>query len=203
MVFSVQWLQKCTGRYCTSSCDPMVKLKPVVDSYTGPYKDKYRFRTGLLIFIHVCILLTALFSYTTQAVPLINNYIIAVVCVLLIRAAAAGVYRNTALNYLEFIHYFNLFSISLLSDLSYHLWWNNGKGYMSIVSVSISMIVFTATVLAHIYVKLERKTACWDLTGSSVTGSQCKHMTNARIEPSSILAFGRTFTLTWSQCKIF
>ena len=133
----------------------MVKLKPLVDSYTGPYKDKYRFWTGLLIFIRI--LLTALFSYTTQAVPLINNYIIAVVCVLLIRAAAAGVYRNTALNYLEFIHYFNLFSISLLSELSYHLQWNNGKGYTSIVSVSISMIVFTATVLAHIYVKLERK----------------------------------------------
>ena len=146
MVFSVQWLQKCTGRYCKSSRDPMVKLKPLVNSYTGPYKDKYRFWTGLLIFIRI--LLTALFSYTTQAVPLINNYIIAVVCVLLIRAAAAGVYRNTALNYLEFIHYFNLFSISLLSDLSYHLWWNNGKGYMSIVSVSISMIVFTAIVLA-------------------------------------------------------
>ena len=136
----------------------MVKLKPLVNSYTGPYKDKYRFWTGLLIFIRI--LLTALFSYTTQAAPLINNYIIAVVCVLLIRAAAAGVYRNTALNYLEFIHYFNLFSISLLSDLSYHLWWNNGKGYMSIVSVSISMIVFAAIVLAHIYVKLERKTAC-------------------------------------------
>ena len=29
-----------------------------------------------------------------------------------------------------------------------------------------------------------------------VTGSQCKHTTNARIEPSSILAFGRMFTLT-------
>ena len=155
MVFSAQWLQKCTGRYCKSSRDPMVKLKPLVDSYTGPYKDKYRFWTGLLIFIRI--LLTALFSYTTQAVPLINNYIIAVVCVLLIRAAAAGLYRNTALNYLEFIHYFNLFSISLLSELSYHLQWNNGKGYTSIVSVSISMIVFTATVLAHIYVKLERK----------------------------------------------
>ena len=28
------------------------------------------------------------------------------------------------------------------------------------------------------------------------TGSQCKCTTNARIEPSSILAFARTFTLT-------
>ena len=28
------------------------------------------------------------------------------------------------------------------------------------------------------------------------TRSQCKRTTNARIEPSSILAFGRTFTLT-------
>ena len=32
-----------------------------------------------------------------------------------------------------------------------------------------------------------------------VTGSQCKHTTNARIEPSSILEFGRTFTLTYGR----
>ena len=155
MVFSAQWLQKCTGRYCKSSRDPLVKLKPLVDSYTGPYKDKYRFWTGLLIFIRV--LLTALFSYTTQTMPGINNYIIAIVCVLLIRAAAAGVYRETALNYLEFFHYFNLFSISLLSELSFRLQWNTARVYLSSASVITSMIVFTGTVLDHIFLKMNKK----------------------------------------------
>ena len=155
MVFSAQWLQKCTGRYCKSSRDPMVKLKPLVDSYTGPYKDKYRFWTGLLIFIRV--LLTALFSYTTQTMPGINNYIIVAVCGLLIKVSATGVYRNTALNNLEFLHYLNVISISLLNELSHRLQWINARLYLSSSSVCISMLLFASTVLAHIYIKIEAK----------------------------------------------
>ena len=155
MVFSAQWLQKCTGRYCKSSRDPMVKLKPLVDSYTGPYKDKYRFWAGLLIFIRV--LLTALFSYTTQTMPEINNYIIVAVCVFLIRVSATGVYRNAALNNLEFFHYLNILSISLLSALSHRLQWINARLYLISASVCISMLLFASTVLAHIYIKIEAK----------------------------------------------
>ena len=155
MVFSAQWLQKCTRRYCKSSRDPMVKLKPLFDSYTDPYKNKYHFWIGLLIFIRV--LLTALFSYTTQTMPGINNYIIVIVCMLLVRAASTGVYKETALNYLEFFHYFNLFSISLLSELSFRLQWNTARVYLSSASVITSMIVFTGTVLAHIFLKLNKK----------------------------------------------
>ena len=42
LVFSVQWLQRYSGKCCKSSRDPVVKLKPFLDAYTGPYKDKYR-----------------------------------------------------------------------------------------------------------------------------------------------------------------
>ena len=155
MVFSAQWLQKCTGRYCRSSRDPMVKLKPLIDSYTGPYKDKYRFWTGLLIFIRV--LLTALFSYTTQTMPGINNYIIVAVCVLLIRVSATGVYRKSALNKLEFFHYLNMLSISLMSELSHRLQWINARLYFSFASVCVSVLLFAGTVLAHVYIKIEAK----------------------------------------------
>ena len=152
MVFSAQWLQKCTGRYCKSSHDPMVKLKPLVDSYTGPYKDKYRFWTGLLIFIRV--ILTALFSYTMSG---INNYIIVFVCALLIIVAVNGVYRNAALNNLELFHYFNLFSISLLTALFNQLQWINARLYLSSASVSFSILLFIGTILTNIYATIEIK----------------------------------------------
>ena len=155
MVFSAQWLQKCTGRYCKSSRDPIVKLKPLVDSYTGPYKDKYRFWTGLLIFIRV--LLTALFSYTTQTIPELNNYIIIAVCGLLITVAVTGVYRKSALNYLECLHYLNMISISLLNEISQRLQWINARLYLSSASVCISMLLFVSTVLAHVYIKIAAK----------------------------------------------
>ena len=155
MIFSIQWLQKCTGRYCRSSRDPIVKLKPLVDSYTGPYKDRYRYWTGLLVFIRV--ILTALFSYTTQTKPEINNYIIVFLCVLLIRIAAKGVYRNAALNNLEFFHYFNLLCISILNALSHQEQWTNESLYFTTASISFSMILFIGTVFIHIYIKLENK----------------------------------------------
>ena len=58
LVFSSQWLQSYSGKYCKSSRDLVVKLKPLIDAYTGPYKDKYQFWTGnasqfdTCIFIH-------------------------------------------------------------------------------------------------------------------------------------------------------
>ena len=41
LVFSGQWLQQYSGKCCKSSRDPVVKLKPFIDAYTGPYKDNY------------------------------------------------------------------------------------------------------------------------------------------------------------------
>ena len=41
LVFSAQWLQRYSGKCCRSSRDPVVKLKPFIDAYTGPYEDKY------------------------------------------------------------------------------------------------------------------------------------------------------------------
>ena len=75
LVFSSQWSQRYSGKCCKrSSMDPVVKLKPFIDAYTGPYKDKYRFWTGLLLIIRLIV--TTVFSYTTGTIPQVNNYII-------------------------------------------------------------------------------------------------------------------------------
>ena len=41
VIFLGQWLQCYTGRYCRSSIDPFIILKPFIDAYYGPFKDKY------------------------------------------------------------------------------------------------------------------------------------------------------------------
>ena len=46
LVFSSQWLQCYSGKCCKSTRDPVVRLKPLIDAYTGPFKDRYRFWTG-------------------------------------------------------------------------------------------------------------------------------------------------------------
>ena len=47
LLLSVQWLQRYSGKCCKGTRDPIVRLKPLLDVYTGPYRDKHRFWTGL------------------------------------------------------------------------------------------------------------------------------------------------------------
>ena len=151
LVFSAQWLQRYSGKCCKSSRDPVVKLKPFLDAYTGPYKDKYRYWTGLLLIVRL--LLTAVFSYTTGTVPQYNNYIIAFISSALL-FLSRGVYRNNILNLLEYFYFFNLVWLSLINILSNHM----GYSYhttitLTAVSVGISLFAFVGIVLAHILKK--------------------------------------------------
>ena len=151
LVFSAQWLQRYSGKCCKSSRDPVVKLKPFLDAYTGPYKDKYRYWTGLLLIVRV--LLTTVFSYTTGTVPQYNNYIIVFISSALL-SLSRGVYRNNVLNLLEYFYLFNLVWLSLVNILSNHM----GYSYhttitLTAVSVGISLFAFVGIVLAHILKK--------------------------------------------------
>ena len=154
LVFSSQWLQRYSGKCCKSSMDPTVKLKPLIDAYSGPYKDKYRFWTGLLLIIRV--ILTTTFSYTTGPIPQLNNYIIIIISGILIKMSNGGVYRDKRLNTLESLYLINLGIISLLAALSDHMRLEITY-FITATSISISLLVFFATVLTHVYISIEKK----------------------------------------------
>ena len=150
LVFSAQWLQRYSGKCCRSSRDPVVKMKPFIDAYTGPYKDKYRFWTGLLLIVRL--ILTPVFSYTTGSLSIVNNYIIALIA-FIIMIFMRSVYRKKHINVLEYFYFLNLSVLSLLSAVCN----DYGLSVHSItiitgVSVSLAMAVFLATVVAHIYI---------------------------------------------------
>ena len=153
LVFSAQWLQRYSGRCFKSSRDPVVKLKPFIDAYTGPYKDKYRYWTGLLLIVRL--LLTTVFSYTTGTVPQINNYIIAVVTAVLLYLSR-GVYRKRKINMLEAFYLINLGVMSQLNALSYSI---NLHIYSTIttVSITLSLAVFILTVILHILAGIKKR----------------------------------------------
>ena len=151
LVFSVQWLQRYSGKCCKSSRDPVVKLKPFLDAYTGPYKDKYRYWTGLQLIVRL--LLTTMFSYTTGTVPQYNNYIIVVISSALL-FLSRGVYRNNISNLLEYFYFFNLVWLSLINILSNHMGYSYHTTIMlTAVSVGISLFAFVGIILAHILKK--------------------------------------------------
>ena len=155
-IFSSQWMQRFCGRYCRSSWDPFYRFKPFIDAYTGPYKDKYRYWTGLLLIIRL--LLTTVFSYTTGTLPIINNYIIAFTSAILIYLLAQEVYRNKIFNRLELFYMVNLGSTAFLLALLDKFELNDDIPSTTIMalSISLSMSVFICTVLVHLYIVMKR-----------------------------------------------
>ena len=91
LLFSIQWLQRYTHytalRWGT-------RFKPIFDAYTGPYKSRHRYWTGLLLLVRV--LLFLVFSLNVLGDPTINLLAIVttILCILTYSAYVGGVYRN-------------------------------------------------------------------------------------------------------------
>ena len=157
VIFCSQWLQQYGGKYCSSRFDPYVRLKPFIDSYTGPYKDKYRFWTGLLLIVRL--ILTTVFAYTTGSLPQVNNYITVFVCLILL-AFVRGKDKNKTNTVLEFFYLFNLAITCLLNAVSSDVFKFNIKIYINGVSIGLSLVVFIGIVMSHVYVLLRKKYTC-------------------------------------------
>ena len=152
-IFCSQWMMRFCGRHCRSSWDPFYRFKPFIDPYTGPYKDKYRYWTGLLLIERL--LVATVFSYTTGTVPQLNSYVIMIIAFTTL-FLSRGVYRSKKLNLLEYFYLFNLGLVSVLNALSDHMVF----GYYVVitvtgVSVGLSLITFLGTVIVHIYIALK------------------------------------------------
>ena len=117
LVFSSQWLQRYSGKCCKSTRDPVVRLKPLIDAYTGPFKDKYRFWTGLCLIVRL--MLTVVFSFTTTLQSKLNNYIILLIvnAMVVFIAVSGRVYKDKCLTVLEIFSYLNIICLCLMTVL--------------------------------------------------------------------------------------
>ena len=119
-------------------------LKPILDAYIGPYKDKYRFWTGLLLLLR-CILFTT-FELNILGAPGVNLLAIAVACMCIL-PLIRGVYRKWPLDILEFSFIINLGIFAVVT--AYVL--NNGGNQTVVASIStmISFVIFIGILLWH------------------------------------------------------
>ena len=95
--------------------NPVAKFKPLLDAYGGPYKDKYRFWTGVTLMVRLTVTVT--FSFTSGRLAVINACIIitVVVGILSIWFFTNGIYKNTYLSTLEAFYLLNIFLLSTVS----------------------------------------------------------------------------------------
>ena len=115
----------------------IIKLKPFLDSYNGPYKDKLRFWTGLLLLLRLFIVLISIRADDNASI----TTIISMTSLLLsIGACCGGVYRKKYLTVLECWFLLNLSVLSALVDSS-------GADISVIVSLCLVFLSFVVIVV--------------------------------------------------------
>ena len=125
--------------------NPVVKFKPLLDAYGGPYKDKYRFWTGMTLLVRLIV--TVAIFFTTS---IVNVYITAIVVgILLLWSSADCVYKTIYLSTLEAFYLVNVILLSIVSLFAFFLKSSNYQ-IATIVSVCLSFVVFLVTMTLHV-----------------------------------------------------
>ena len=134
-------------------CSLLYKVKPVVDAYSGPMKDKYRVWPGLLLVAHIPVLLAVTFAENLiQFHYLLLSILLSVLVVIL--TCFRGAYNNRFYNFIETWFIFMLTAMSVLAIASdsvrYTTIWYN-------VSIGVFTCSFIAIIGYHLYVKLDKR----------------------------------------------
>ena len=135
------------------------KLKPVFDAYTGPYKDKSSFWTGLILFIRS--LLFTSFAINVLGEPDFNLMVTAFACflVLMLAWSVGGVYKKSFLEILESWFFLNLGILCVATSYIMNHTSNEHKAikYQSAAtytSVGAALLTFIGILIYHAHRQL-------------------------------------------------
>ena len=135
-------------------------LKPIIDAYSGPMKDEYRFWPGLLLVARIPVLLsvTLVDSFIQSHSFLLSMLLIVLVIVLSLGYCFGGVYKKRMNNVLEVLFLFNLcimvgLSVAFNGDSKILIWYNT--------CLSVFIFSFIFIVVYHLYLQLSHM-KCYD-----------------------------------------
>ena len=129
-------------------------FKPIIDAYSGPMKDDYRFWPGLLLVARIPVLLIVTFLKNESRVLLL-----AVAAIILsLSFIFGGVYRKKLNNVIEFWFLLNLcimasLSVAFTDESKVLIWYNT--------CLSVFIFSFILIVVYHLYLQLSHM-KCYD-----------------------------------------
>ena len=138
------------------------KLKPLFDAYTGPYKDRHRYWTGLLLLVRAALFI--IFSVNAIANPTVDLLAITITtfCLITHGVVAGPVYKTWILNAIEYSYLLNL---GVLSCATFYTRASDqedsrgatGQDQKAVVytSVAIALVTFIVIVMMHIVKKVK------------------------------------------------
>ena len=138
----------------------VTKIKPLLDAYQGPYRDKFRYWTGLLLLVRI--ILFAIFGGNALGDPRINLFAITVVvATLLVFWVIAGkVYKKLWMKLLE-----SFFLLNLIIFASATLFLKSLEGFsvvqkqavLTSIMVGSSALVFIGILVCHCFQEVTKK----------------------------------------------
>ena len=129
------------------------KLKPVLDAYSGPYNDKFRVWTGVLLLTRVIIALITSLAADSMSVSIAAIVTISVILLTIHCFARQQVYNKWYLNIIEITFILNLV---LLGYFANHPDKELAK-YVRILLLSVALVKFLGILFYHVLLRLKPK----------------------------------------------
>ena len=131
-------------------------VKTLLDTYYGPYQDKHRYWTGLLLLLRG--VMFVIFAFNILGDPSVNLLCIttASLGITMVTRMTGQIYKKLWLDVLEASFILNL---GILAAATYHVRLAGGsQGALSYLSVSIALVTFFGILLYHIYLQAHSAT---------------------------------------------
>ena len=144
-----QWLQARSSRRLFYWINKP-RVKPFLDAYHAPYKDKHRYWTGLLLCLRCALLLV--FAFNTQADPSLKLLAISSVAfgLMLMTRYTGAVYRKLYVDILEASFIFNLGVFAVATYYVKFAVVPVSQAVVAYISVSIVLATFIELLLYNI-----------------------------------------------------
>ena len=148
VVFSWQWLLRYEDK-AICKWARYQKLRHFLEPYHAPYAAKYRYWTGLLLFVRVLLDLISLLNVSLDPrVDLMATIFVIGALILLKGMIAKRIYKNWPLDVMETAIYFNLVAFSVLTW--YNLDFGGSQVAVAYISVMIIFILLLGVTIFHV-----------------------------------------------------
>ena len=129
------------------------KFKPLFDAYMGPYKDRHRYWTRLLLITRAALFL--IFSLNSLGDPAIN--LLAIIAIMLalavLEVAIGGAYKRLELSILEHAFFLNL---TIFSAATLYVRLGNGnQSALAYTSITITLATFVGIIIYHSLISIK------------------------------------------------
>ena len=116
LLFTWQWLTRAPNKHIFKWVRN-TKLNSFMDAYHAPYKSKYRYWTGLLLFIRIMLNVARTANTTGNPQNILITIIILTTFLILLKTYLAdNIYKHCLLDFFETTCYFNLLLLCLVPN---------------------------------------------------------------------------------------